>query len=420
MGFGDPGTYNLVVGADPLEPLDFAVVKKMLGRLNDSVLRGGPLTQSLRFTGPDGTEYVAQIGPGIRKVTVTRTPLNPEQPTLCHCLSGVLSAPTPISYPASTAFGSTIPFVFEDKMYFLEGNALLSFDPVRNVFVNEPGIYTIPFVLDESTQTQVQPYWNISNPAFAYRHKDGNIRIIVQAQNLTNRFFEYEIGVGYIETYLADNSAIASLYPSTTPSDRAAPAITAYGAIDNSKPGKWQQSSVIPVFSTPNNVLTYDYLNRKWSASVGLIPANDSAGAMGLFNGSLFTVCLLDGTNTARPAFTGFPIKGGAQVNKTLPFAQVPYGRMFTQLCCCMVLAGGIVNDNLPAPNYWDTNAIWHVNLQTGQVKRIGNAPWPGDPVNSDYMSMLVPISTKTYLFSSTTTVGTPNTYGQCQVSVIS
>lgn len=74
MAFGLPGEYVLISDGD-MTPSDYAVVSKLMGRLNDSVAAGGPVTQLLRYIAADGTLYTAQVGPGIKKALIKRPPV---------------------------------------------------------------------------------------------------------------------------------------------------------------------------------------------------------------------------------------------------------------------------------------------------------------------------------------------------------
>lgn len=76
--FGAPGEYALFADGE-LTPEDYVAAKKLLGRLNDSVRMGGPVTQSLKYTAADGTMYVAMVGPGTRRVIVRRTSVTSEE-----------------------------------------------------------------------------------------------------------------------------------------------------------------------------------------------------------------------------------------------------------------------------------------------------------------------------------------------------
>jgi hypothetical protein len=164
----------------------------------------------------------------------------------------------------------------------------------------------------------------------------------------------------------------------------------------------------------------YDFIARKWGAPVAFDSSayNDTFCAVGLFNHAVYLIGWFSSSLVARPLWLRVPLNGEPPTAKTdLPFAQFVYARALSQTCCCLLLAGGIVNESGPAP--WDTSDLWMVNVQTGQSRKVGNAPWPGIPDNSDHTSFLAALPDKTYLFSSTMTVGNPNTYGQCTVSVI-
>lgn len=428
MAFGLPGEYVLIADGE-VTPQDRAYVKKLLGRLNDAVKAGGAATQSIKQTGPDGTRYVVEVGPGIKRAYVERPIPGSKEPKVCKCLQGKLSAPTSIVYPGSSgptdgAFSLTVPFVYEDEIYFLQpinegstqggNNVLYKFDQKTYTFSQVAGNYTTPD-------------WPSNNgPAFAYKPKGGVPRFVVPILNAWNTFYEFEIGGGEVDHYLADNSALASCFLPSTAAGAAAPLIRSGCALDNSIKGQWQESSVVATANTSQGssamyVSTYDYLKRKWSAPVFYAAPDDTPGAVGLFDNTAYIMSALNGSNVAQPVFRRIPLNGKPASSASLAFAQYPYGRAYAQLCCCVVLVGGIVDDtgSGDAPNYWDTSDIWHVNLQTGEAKKIGNAPWAGDPTNSDWLTMLVPLSDKMYLFSSTVTPATPNTYGDYTVSVI-
>lgn len=386
-----------------------SLARKVLGELMERLARGQLMQGKLRREFPDGTTVIAQFD-GTTPIVEVIDPVNPQppKPNQCRCLQGRIGAATPVAYGRNLAATVNIPFAFEDDIYLLAGTVLTRYNPATAAFDVLPGNYVPPATVPTLQGGVGIPNLDISKPAFAYRTGTGAIRFIVQCLNVRAWFVEFEVGVGAVEAYQADNSLIDSLYGPIVNPVAHAPSFMSAAAIDNRTPGVWKQmpkvaACMIGTTTGIDYVTTYDYLARKFgkAVAVNLTAYNHTPGALGLDATNVYLINWLDANLVARPLWMRVPLDGSAPSARIdLPFAQSPYSTCLTpQICTCVTCVGGIVDENA-SPS--DTADIWMINLQTAQCLKVGVAPWSDYPLNSEFLSFALPSRGRALLFNAT------------------
>lgn len=429
------GTYSLFSDADvSVEVLSRA--KKMLAMLQN----GTVAIAKIKYAFDDGTVVTAIRTGSQYKVVVE--PIKAKPPTICSCVETKVENYVELVCPESTGVVSlvlkglpggpyaTSPLEWEwmgaapyaDKVYIFlareESAATFPFNTTyyMRIVVFDTTALTFTLVFDglHPLSTGILPWSTVSggafrgSPMYAYQ-KNGQLRIIVGGTNYSNfafsaygfmtQVFEYVIGVGVVEYYAADTSAIGSrtTYVSGGVTLQTFPAFLMAPPVDNSEPGTWKQVTFAPVWAYDGTVFitTYDYLGRKWTVPTNAPGLGDnSAASGGYLNSNFFDISPQNGPGVAQPWMRRYSRSTGAYKQIDLPFAQSAfYGTTVidgasAQICCCVLVAGGQQDNSAFGTLAYNEPDIWSVNLQTGTAKHVGLMPWgnadPWHPVAGD------------------------------------